>query len=87
MKKFVLRHWRGNGQVVADVMKDWYYDYPKNSMNRRARRCSLAECIVQVISQEEYLAEMLKISVDAHNRAVKKYQLGSWNLIKEVNND
>jgi len=83
MRKFVLRHWRGCGQVIADVMKDYYYDYPKNSMNRNARRYSLSECIVQVISEEEFLKEMLKISVEAHNRAVKKYQLGSWKMINE----
>lgn len=53
MKKFCLRHWRGNGAVIASAIKDSYYDYPKRSMNRNARRYSLAECIVQVITEQE----------------------------------
>lgn len=82
MKKFVLRHWRGNGMIIADIMKDWYYDYPKNSMNRNAGKTTLAQCIHKVISEKEYLEEMLKISVEHHNKMVNKYKLGNWKLIK-----
>ena len=83
MRKYVFRHWRGNGQVIADVMKDSYRDYPKKSMNKNARFHTLADCIVQVISEKEFLAERLKFSVKAHNDAVIKYGMGSWNLIEE----
>lgn len=83
MKKFVLRHWRGNGMIIADIMKDWYYDYPKNSMNRNARKITLAECIHEVISEKEYLEEMLKISVEHHDKMVNKHKLGNWKLIKK----
>lgn len=81
MKKFVLRHWRGNGEVIADVMRDKYFDYPKH---RNKPPITLATCIVQVISQEQYLEEMVKIGgVELHNKQVKKLHLGDWNLIKE----
>ena len=84
MKKFVLRHWRGNGQIIPDIMKDRYYDYPKRSMNRNAGWCSLKDCIYKVISQEEYLKEILKMwGVKVHNQKVKQHQLGNWNLLKE----
>ena len=82
MKKFVLRHWRGNGMIIADIMKDWYYDYPKHPMNRNAGKTTLAQCIHKVISEDEYLEEMLKISVEHHNKMVLKHGLGSWKLIK-----
>lgn len=83
MKKFVLRHWRGNGQVIPSIMKDSYMDYPKNSMNRNSRSHSLSECIVSVISEEEYLSELLSLwGIEAHNRSVKKYKLGLNKLIK-----
>ena len=52
MKKYCLRHWRGNGQIIADIVKDKYYDYPKH---RNKRPYSLAECIVKIISEKEYL--------------------------------
>lgn len=84
MKKFCLRHWRGNGQVIADVMRDSYRDYPKRSMNRNARSHSLAECIVQVISEDEYLKWILdRYGIEEHNKNVKKHQLGSWKLINK----
>ena len=82
MKKFVLRHWRGDGSIIADIMKDKYYDYPKNSMNRNAGYTTLAQCIYKVITEKEYLAEMLKISVEHHNKMVHKHKLGNWKLIK-----
>ena len=86
MKKFCLRHWRGKGQIIPDIMKDSYRDYPKNSMNRNAGSCSLSECIVQVLTEDEYLKYVLdRYGVDEHNKMVKKHQLGSWKLIqKEV---
>lgn len=83
MKKFVLRHWRGNGVIIADVMKDRYYDYPKNSMNKNAGYVTLAQCICKVITEEEYLAEMLRVSVEHHNKMVNNHNLGSWKLIKK----
>lgn len=86
MKKFCLRHWRGDGQIIPDIMKDSYRDYPKRSMNRNARSHSLSECIVRVLTKTEYLKYVLdRYGIDEHNKMVKKHQLGSWNLIvKEV---
>lgn len=52
MKKYCLRHWRGNGQVIADVVKPQYNDYPKH---RNKRAYSSSECIIKEISKEEYL--------------------------------
>lgn len=52
MKKYCLRHWRGNGQIIADVVKDKYNDYPKH---RSKRAYSGSECIVKTITEEEYL--------------------------------
>lgn len=87
MKKFCLRHWRGNGQVIPDIVKDRYYDYPKNSMNRRAGWHSLATGIVQIISQEQYLKEVLEMwGVKIHNKKVRQHKLGDWNLLPEENN-
>ena len=84
MKKYCLRHWRGNGQVIPDIVKNRYYDYPKNSMNRNARVITLAESIVKIISEEEYLKEMLDTwGVESHNRAVKRLKLSKDKLIKE----
>lgn len=84
MKKFVLRHWRGNGQVIPDVMKDKYYDYPRH---RNIAPYSLADCIVQVISEKEYLKYLLdRYGIKEHNRAVFKHKLGDWNLIEETTN-
>lgn len=85
MKKFCLRHWRGNGSVIPDVVKDSYRDYPKRSMNRNARSHSLAECIVQVISEDEYLKRILeKDGVEFHNKKVKELGLGNWKLITKA---
>ena len=75
-KKFVLRHWRGNGQVIPDLMKDSYYDYPKKSMNRNARRYSLAECIVKVITFEEFKEDMIKTwGQESLDRFLRKHKL------------
>lgn len=30
MRKYCLRHWRGDGQIIPDVVRDKYYDYPRN---------------------------------------------------------
>ena len=82
MKKFVLRHWRGNGSIIPDIMKDVYYDYPKHSMNRNARSYKLSECIYKVISEEEYLKEILdKYGIESHNKAVRKNKLGDNKLL------
>lgn len=82
MQKFVLRHWRGDGQVIPDIMKDHYYDYPKH---RNIRPYKLSECIVQVLSEKEYLKFILdRYGVEEHNKAVKKNNLGDWNLIKKA---
>lgn len=80
--KFVLRRWRGDGNIIADVLKDKYRDYPKNSMNRNARVISLSECIVQVITEEEFLEKCLLVGKDHHNRMVNRYFLGKEKLIK-----
>jgi hypothetical protein len=68
MRKYVLRHWRGNGQVIPGLMKDSYQDYPKH---RNVRPYKLSECICSVL-----------YGVEEHNKAVKKYCMGDWNLIK-----
>jgi len=82
MKKFVLRHWRGNGQVIPDIMKEHYYDYPKH---RNIRPYKLSECICQVISEKEYLKFILdRYGLKEHNKAVLKHKLGSWNLITDT---
>ena len=80
--KFVLRRWRGDGNIIPDILKDKYQDYHKKSMNRNARSITLAECIVQVINEEDFLKECLLISKDHHNKMVKKYFLGKEKLIK-----
>lgn len=81
MKQFVLRHWRGNGQVIPDIMKDFYHDYPKH---RNIRPYKLSECICQVLSQKEYLEYVLnRYGILEHNKMVIKHKLGNWNLIKE----
>lgn len=73
MKKFVLRHWRGNGQIVPDIMKDKYYDYPKH---RNKRPYTLAECICKVISEDEYKSEVLTMwGNEALEKRIKKYNL------------
>ena len=80
MKKFVLRHWRGSGQVMADVMKDYYYDYPK-SMN--IKPYSLSECICKIINEDEFLKFIVdRQGVKAHNQAVLKHNLNLCNIIK-----
>lgn len=80
MKKFVLRHWRGNGQVIEDIMKDYYHDYPKS---RNMKPYKLSDCICQVISEKEFLQRILeKYGIEEHNKAVVKYKLGNWNIIK-----
>ena len=81
MTKFVLRHWRGNGQIIPDVMKDSYQDYPKY---RNVRPYKLSECLYKVLTEAEFLEEMLKKwGVVEHNKAVYKYRLGKDKLIKE----
>lgn len=81
MEKFVLRHWRGNGEVIPDIMKDHYYDYPKH---RNIRAYKLSECIVQVLTEKEYLKFILdRYGVESRNEKVKKYKMGDWNLIKQ----
>ena len=81
MKQFVLRHVRGNGQIIADIMKDFYHDYPKH---RNMRPYKLSECIHQVLSQKEYLEYVKnKYGIEEHNRMVIKHKLGNWNLIEE----
>ena len=75
MKKFVLRHWRGNGQIIPDIMRDKYYDYPKH---RNKRPYSLSQCIVQVISQKEYMEEVLNMwGKEALDQKIKKYHLNN----------
>lgn len=54
MTKYVLRHWRGDGQIIADVMKPKYFDYPKH---RRKRPYLLKEVFVKEISEDEYKKE------------------------------
>lgn len=73
MRKYVLKHWRGDGQVIPDVMKDFYDDYPKY----RNIKVKLKDCIVQVLTEKEYLSEVLKMyGVESHNEKVKKYTMG-----------
>ena len=80
MKKYCLRHWRGDGQVIPDIVKDFYHDYPKH---RNIRPYKLYECICQVISEKEYLAFVLeRYGVSSHNEKVVRHKMGSWNLIK-----
>ncbi len=82
MKKFVLRHWRGSGQVIADIMKDYYHDYPRH---RNIAPFKLSDCIVQVLTQQEYLTRILDYyGVEEHNKMVKKHNLGPWYIIKEA---
>lgn len=81
MIKFCLRRWRGDGSIIPDILKDKYFDYPKKSMNRNARVIYLSECIVQVITEEDFLKECLLISIDHHNKMVKKYRLGKEKII------
>lgn len=72
-KKFVLRHWRGNGQIIPSVMQDKYYDYPKH---RNRRPYSLAECIYKVITFEEYKEEVLKMwGEETLTKLLKRYKL------------
>ena len=82
MTKFVLRHWRGYGHVIPDVMKDFYQDYPKY---RKVSPYKLADCLCDVLTEAEYLETMLtKYGVKAHNKMVIKYRLGKDKLIKEA---
>lgn len=82
MRKYVLRHWRGNGQVIPDLMKDKYYDYPKH---RNVRPYKLSECIVSVLTEKEYLKFVLeRYGIEEHNKSVKKYCMGDSNLIKQT---
>lgn len=53
-------------------------------MNRNAGWNSLATCIVQVISEEQYLKEVLDMwGVKVHNKKVRQHQLGDWKLLPE----
>jgi hypothetical protein len=82
MKKYVLRHWRGNGQVIPDTMKDHYYDYPKH---RNIRPYKLSECIVSVLTEDEYLKFVLeRYGVEEHNKMVKKHGMWDNRLIKQT---
>ena len=79
MTKFVLRHWRGNGQIIPDVMRDNYQDFSKC---RNIRPFKLSECLYKVLTEDEYLKEMLKKwGVVEHNKAVIKYRLGKDKII------
>lgn len=82
MKKYVLRHWRGNGMVIPDAMKDHYYDYPKH---RNIRPYKLSECIVSVLTENEYLKYVLeRYGVEEHNKMVKKHDMWDNRLIKQT---
>lgn len=71
--QFIMRHWRGNGQIIPDIMKDKYFDYPKH---RNKRPYTLSECLVKVITVEEYKEDVLKMwGQEALNRVIKKYRL------------
>lgn len=79
MTKFVLRHWRGNGQIIPDVMKEEYNDYPKY---RNIRAYKLKDCLYKIISSEEYLTTVLtRYGVESHNKKVRQYRLGKERLI------
>lgn len=72
-KQFVLRHWRGNGQIIPDVKRKKYFDYPKH---RNKPPYYLSECFVRDISVEEYKAKVLSLwGQEALNRVIKKYNL------------
>lgn len=49
--EYVLRHWRGNGQIIPSIKKKFYHDYPKH---RNKRPYRLEECFVKDITEEEY---------------------------------
>ena len=55
MKKYCLRHYRGSGIIIPDIVKDKYFDYPKH---RGMRPYILSECIVKTITEDEYLDEI-----------------------------
>lgn len=52
--KYIWRRWRGNGSIIADVMKPEYYDYPKH---RRKKPFLLKDVFVKEISAEQYFLE------------------------------
>lgn len=80
MKKYVLRHLRGNGQIIPDIMRDFYHDYPKH---RNMAPYKLSQCISSVITEKEYLKKVLEMyGVETHNKMVRKHKMGDWNLIK-----
>ena len=58
--KFILRHWRGNGQIIPDIKKSHYRDYPKHSMNRNAKTHTCKQVIVREITREEYEQEFIQ---------------------------
>lgn len=73
MKKFCLRHWRGNGSIIPDILKDKYYDYPHH---RNKRPYTLAECIVKVLSEKEFKEYVLKrYGQDQLDKFIKKFNL------------
>jgi len=79
MTKFVLRHWRGDGQIIPDVMREAYQDHPKH---RKVRPYKLSECLYKVLTEAEYLGEVLKKrGVVEHNKAIYKYRLNVNKLI------
>lgn len=61
--KYVWRRWRGNGSIIADVMKPKYYDYPKH---RKKRPYLLSEVFVKEITKEQYLLELKMNACDDH---------------------
>lgn len=72
-RKFVLRHWRGRGQIIPDIKRKKYYDYPKH---RGKPPYYLDDCLVKEITEEEFKKEVLTLwGQDALNRLIKKYKL------------
>jgi len=67
--KYVWRRWRGNGSIIADIMKPKYYDYPKH---RHKRPFLLSEVFVKEITREQYFAEKEMLSCTDY---LKKIQL------------
>lgn len=71
--QFVLRHWRGCGQVIPDIKRKKYYDYPRH---RNKPPYYLNECFVQDITEDEFKRKVLSLwGQDALNRLIKKYKL------------
>ena len=56
--RYIHRRWRGNGSIIADIWKPIYYDYPKH---RGKRGYPVEDVFVRDITEEEYLAEKMRI--------------------------